>query len=119
VLLGLLGSERAREDYQPMASQNAVAKRASAPAGCSFFAPTGHTLCGGFKSYWESHGLVNGGSLMLFGYPISEEFQLTTSSGTFTTQYFERARLEWHPENQAPYDILQGRLGAEIYRNER
>jgi len=37
----------------------------------------------------------------------------------YAAQYFERARLEWHPGNQAPYDILQGRLGAEIYRNER
>ena len=37
----------------------------------------------------------------------------------YAAQYFERARLEWYPENQAPCDILQGRLGAGIYRNER
>jgi hypothetical protein len=120
VLLGLLGSERGREDFRQMADQGALAPKGSAPAGCSFFKETGHTLCGGFKSYWQGHGLVNGGSLMLFGYPISEEFQYRAANGkVHVAQYFERARLEWHPENAAPYDILQGRLGAEIYRNER
>jgi hypothetical protein len=32
------------------------------------------------------------------------------------TQYFERARFEYHPENAAPYDILLGRLGADTVR---
>jgi hypothetical protein len=33
--------------------------------------------------------------------------------GTYTVQYFERARFERHPENQAPYDVLLGLLGIE------
>ena len=34
------------------------------------------------------------------------------------TQWFERARLEYHPENPAAHRVLLGRLGAEV-RNER
>jgi hypothetical protein len=30
-----------------------------------------------------------------------------------TVQRFERNRLELHPENKAPYDVLSGRLGAD------
>ncbi len=30
-----------------------------------------------------------------------------------TVQYFERARMELHPENQRPYDVLLGLLGNE------
>ncbi|MFS8067931.1 MAG: hypothetical protein ACMG6S_16380 [Byssovorax sp.] len=120
VLLGLLGSERSREDYQQISTQGAFATKTSAPAGCRLFPETKHTVCNGFKSYWEGHGLVSGGSLMLFGYPVSEEFYYKGADGKqYAAQYFERARFEWHPENSAPYDILQGRLGAEIYRNER
>jgi hypothetical protein len=33
---------------------------------------------------------------------------------TYTVQYFERVRMEYHPENQPPYNILLGRLTANI-----
>jgi hypothetical protein len=29
------------------------------------------------------------------------------------TQWFERARFEWHPTNPAPHQVLLGRLAAE------
>ena len=32
---------------------------------------------------------------------------------SFTVQRFERNRLELHPENKRPYDVLLGRLGAD------
>lgn len=116
VLLGLLGVQRANQlgltgtaPFQPQA--------ASANPGCEYFAATGHNLCFGFRSYWHSHGLDFGDagysyreSLALFGYPISDEFV----SGGMTMQYFERARLEWHPENPAPWDVLGGLLGVEV-----
>lgn len=77
------------------------------PAGDAthrFFPQTRHFLSNGFKAYWEAHG-----GLPVFGYPISEEF---TENG-ITVQYFERARLEWHPEYAGtPYAILLGLLGA-------
>jgi hypothetical protein len=84
---------------------------------CEYFPETGHHLCFGFRAYWHGHGLEFGDAgysyreaLALFGYPISEEFVVDGR----TVQYFERARFEWHPENDAPWDILLGRLGADL-----
>ena len=63
-----------------------------------YFAQTGHTLGGRFLSYWQQYG-----GLAMFGYPLSEQFQevATTDGKTYTVQYFERARFEYHPENAA------------------
>jgi hypothetical protein len=70
-----------------------------------FFDETGHTLANGFKKYWDEHGGV-----AVFGYPISEEYE----EGDFIVQYFERARLEWHPENAgSDFEVLLGHLGRE------
>lgn len=110
VLLGLLGDEvtAQRRDageapFRPVAARD--------NAGCTYFAATGHNLCGGFAAYW-----VKFGGVALYGYPISEEFTedpLGTDTPTIV-QYFERARFEWHP-GTAPdrFDVLLGRLGAE------
>ncbi|MDQ2785171.1 MAG: DUF4397 domain-containing protein [Chloroflexota bacterium] len=79
-----------------------------------FYAATGHTLGGVFKTYWDSHG-----GLAQFGYPITEEYQEVslTDGKTYTTQYFERARFEQHPENKGtPYEVLQGLLGREMFK---
>jgi hypothetical protein len=70
-----------------------------------FFTQTGHNLGGEFLKYWQQHG-----GLAVFGYPISEPF---TERG-YTVQYFERNRFELHPENQPPYNVLLGRLGADL-----
>jgi hypothetical protein len=77
----------------------------------TYFPITGHTLWGGFRDYWNAHG-----GLEQFGYPITEEFQEVspTDGKLYTTQYFERARFEWHPENKPPYDVLLGLLGRTI-----
>ena len=41
--------------------------------------------------------------------------QISTENGkAYGTQWFERAKYEAHPENQAPYDVLLGRLGATV-----
>ena len=82
-------------------------------AGCNYYAETGQTLCRGFKAYWEQHG-----GLWMFGYPISQELQERNpdTGEIYTVQYFERARFEWHPENAGtPYEVLLGRLGAQLY----
>jgi len=79
-----------------------------------FYAATGHTLGGVFKTYWEQHG-----GLAQFGYPITEEYQEVslTDGKTYTTQYFERARFEQHPENKGTqYEVLQGLLGREMFK---
>ncbi|HEY0606132.1 MAG TPA: hypothetical protein VGD58_24640, partial [Herpetosiphonaceae bacterium] len=97
-------------------------------AGCTYFAETRHNVCNqqtqaGFLSYWTTHGLEFDGragksyaeSLALFGLPITEPYQYTNSSGvTVQTQWFERARFEWYPNNPNPFKVQLGRLGAEL-----
>jgi hypothetical protein len=90
------------------------------PPGDLFFPETGHSISGEFKAYYQTHGLEMGDrgvsgreSLALFGYPVSEPFdEINAEDGQrYRVQYFERARFELHPENQAPYRVLLGRLG--------
>ncbi|HJZ45689.1 MAG TPA: hypothetical protein VKE41_00945, partial [Roseiflexaceae bacterium] len=46
--------------------------------------------------------------------PVSEAQMEQGSDGQmYLTQWFERARFEYHPENKAPYEVLLGRLGAD------
>jgi hypothetical protein len=81
------------------------------------FQETGHSLAFGFKRYWEEHG-----GLWQFGFPISEEFsERNPQDGkTYTVQYFERARFEWHPENAGTeYEILLGHLGRDFAEQQR
>jgi|GEM_PF-768515 len=111
VLLGLLGDEvtagRTDPAFQP-------AQPNSSPA-CIYFPQTRHNLCSGFRAYWEQFG-----GLATFGYPISEEFQeVNPDTGkVYTVQYFERERFEWHPgEFPQRYDVLLGRLGAQVLHN--
>jgi hypothetical protein len=76
-----------------------------------FFPETGHNLAAPFLAYWQARG-----GLASFGLPISEPLsEVNQVDGkTYTVQYFERARLEYHPENNGnPYVILLGLMGLE------
>lgn len=106
VELGLLGVELAARDglldtppFQPVEGQN--------DANCTFFPETGHRLCFGFRDYWNSHG-----GLAILGYPISEEYPDPDTG--LTVQYFERQRLEWHPDNAPEWQVLGGLLGSQL-----
>jgi predicted deacylase len=92
-----------------------------APAGESpgarFFAETGHTLRAGFLDYWDQ-----GDGMLLFGYPLSEEFGAFTADGARrTVQYFERAVLSYDPENGVRIEplgwaaLIRGRLQAPTF----
>ncbi len=76
-----------------------------------------HTLRDGpapFRSFW-----LNNGGLDVFGRPKSEQFQERNQATgeTYWVQYFERQRMEWHPNETDPkYRILLGLLGNE-YRD--
>lgn len=70
-------------------------------------------IAGRFRTFWEQHD-----GLSVFGYPLTEATQQTTSDGTYLIQYFERARFELHPEQEPPYDVLLGRLGVELAANQ-
>ncbi len=119
VMLGRLGVEaleRQGRDWRsfPKAS----------PGAPHYFAQTGHAIAyAPFWRYWSSHGLEFDGrrgtsmaeSLALFGYPISEVQMETNQNGDrVLTQWFERARFEYHPRNPAASRVLLGRLGSEL-----
>lgn len=121
VLLGHLGWQEAEyrgllvhSAFQPISSGSTTDNN-------DFFPETGHNLRGEFRDYWHSHGLNFGDpgvsfreSLALFGYPISEPF-IDPDTG-LVTQYFERARFEFHPENAgSEYEILLGHLGTSAW----
>ncbi|RIK39576.1 MAG: peptidoglycan hydrolase [Chloroflexi bacterium] len=74
-----------------------------------YFEETGHSLAYGFLEYWRKNG-----GLARFGYPRTEEFdEYDPMVGkTFTVQYFERARFEFHPELAGTDDVvLLGHVG--------
>jgi hypothetical protein len=74
-----------------------------------YFRETGHTVAYSFLQYFDAHG-----SLDIFGYPITE-FQWENGR---LVQYFQRARMEWHPEFPENQRVQLGNLG-EIYATTR
>jgi uncharacterized protein YkwD len=77
------------------------------PLRSQYFAPTGKVVRGTFLSTFERFGLER------IGYPISDEHV----EGGLTVQWFERARMEYHPELAGKgYAVLFTRLGAELNR---
>ncbi len=91
---GLLGSELRKPD-PPLAAP---------PSGDRiFFAESGHSIGGVFRTYWQAHG-----GLAVFGLPLTEEI---TENGR-TVQWFERARFELDPKGQGTVnDVQLGQLG--------
>jgi hypothetical protein len=78
----------------------------------AWFPEVGHSLSGPFLKFWQSHG-----GLAIFGYPISEQFpEVSTTDGkTYTVQYFERNRFEYHPEfANTSNEVLMGLLGIQV-----
>jgi hypothetical protein len=121
VLLGRLGAEtleRKGIDWRSLPKGD--------PSAAHYFRETGHAIAPQFWDYWRSNGLDLGDrnvsmreALGLFGYPVSEAQMETNADGhRVLTQWFERARFEYHPNNPAASRVLLGRLGAEL-RGER
>jgi len=125
VLLGRLGDDRLRlvginwQNLPPASGEQ---------ANCLWFEQTRHTVCDqagglGFQTYWLTHGLRDpqlspfDQSLALFGNPLSEaRLEVSPTNGeTYLTQWFERARFEWHDrESDDQYKVLLGLLGNEV-----
>ncbi|HET8630695.1 MAG TPA: hypothetical protein VFL91_25030 [Thermomicrobiales bacterium] len=94
----------------------AAPRRAAAAPGqdATFVPETGHTLGGAFLAYWQQNG-----GLTRFGFPLSEPFtQVSPTDGkSYTTQYFERAVFEEHPENAGtPWEVELRLLGDDLAR---
>ena len=94
----------------PQAPPAPDAPRAGA-AAIRYFPETGHTLGGNFRDFFETHG-----GLDAFGFPRTEPVQ----ENGFLVQYFQRARMEWHPDiSQVQLSLLgsiltQGRTFATV-----
>jgi hypothetical protein len=58
--------------------------------------------------FWERNG-----GLPVFGFPTTDQHEELVEGKPFQVQWFERNRLELHPENPPPYDVLLGRLGVD------
>ncbi len=74
-----------------------------------YFAETGHTVQGEFLHFFNLYGGVE-----RLGYPLTEEIVVDG----WTVQYFEKGRLECHPENEPAYHITIGWLGDLLHRRQ-
>src|SRR5262249_46270310 len=117
VLLGLLGRELTNGLNGPRFRSTVSINDKQPPNGGTgggqgngqslSFKETGHTIDGLFLQYWQAHG-----SLRIFGYPISNVY----TDGTLQIQWFERARMEIHPENPSETRVLLGLLSYEALK---
>jgi hypothetical protein len=82
--------------------------RATGQTGQRCFAETNLCIEGRIREFWEQNG-----GLPVFGLPITDQREEQVEGRTLQAQVFERNRLELHPENARPYDVLLGRLGAD------
>ncbi len=121
VLLGRLGNEvllMQGRDWQSFPKSD--------PSEPNYVDVTGFAIAPEFIDYWSNHGLNFDEegysfreSLALFGYPISQAEVETNGNGhTVVTQWFERARFEFHPDNPEGQQILLGLLGVEVLDTE-
>ena len=101
VLLGLLADELGYSF--PPASQKQIP--ASNSVFHHHFTETGHVVSYAFLDYFREKG-----GLDIFGYPRSE---FMCEDG-YIVQYFQRARMEWHPEDTSSSQMRLTNLG-EIY----
>jgi hypothetical protein len=123
ILLGRMGAERLAQLGLDPAQEG---REPEPVAGCLWFEETGHNVCDqaaglGFKTYWQTNGLKLAGldayrrSLALFGLPLTAARPEPSADGqTLLTQWFERARFEWHPSNPSTFKVQLGLLGAEV-----
>jgi hypothetical protein len=72
------------------------------------FPETDQCMRGRIREFWEQNG-----GLPVFGFPIGPQHEELIEGQRLQVQWFERNRLELHPKNTQPYDVLLGRLGAD------
>jgi hypothetical protein len=122
VLLGRLGVDVLEQQGR---NWRDFTQAAGPQEGCTYFEQTRQNVCSEILTAWQTEGIdlnqdgISGNSeaesLALFGLPISGEItEQLSDGGTYTVQYFERARFERHPQNEPPYNVLLGLLGNEL-----
>jgi len=72
-----------------------------------YFPETGFSLSGGFLNFWR-----NNGDNAALGFPVSEPYLENQPEGTkLEVQYFEFAKLEYHPEAVTDQNVQLALLG--------
>jgi hypothetical protein len=106
VLLKLVGQTFYEHHFQTTPPPN----QAVNPTNTITFKETGHSTGGKFRDYWEKHG-----GLAQQGYPMTDEFKMVSTDGKeYTTQVFQRAVFELHPEFAGTEnEVLLRLLGVE------
>jgi hypothetical protein len=80
------------------------------PRDTDLFVETGHSLGGPYRLFW-----YNNNGMAMLGLPISEPLLQRFGPKLVRVQYFERGRLEYHPELAGtPEEISIGLLGSEL-----
>jgi hypothetical protein len=75
------------------------------------FPETSQAIRGPFLTYWEAHG-----GLPIYGFPISPaRVEVLDDGKPYVVQYFERARMEFHPENPPASQVLLGQFGRLLH----
>ncbi len=88
-----------------------VSLQVAGAGGGSCYTQTNECIQGRFLEYWTANG-----GLDINGFPLSGEFRQKLEDGKeYVVQYFERVRLEYHPEVTDPrYQVLLGQFGRGI-----
>ncbi len=102
IQLGLLGDDLGKRQ-PPLAVRDIPS--ANDP-NCAYFDATGHAVCYEFRRFFETTGGID-----LYGYPITPQ----RVEGTRIVQYFQRARLEWHPDQSEGQRVQTATLGTIYY----
>ncbi len=96
-------------------------KSSKTPRNCRLF-DTGYTLCGEFRTFWESNGLnldnqrgyTDSERLALWGMPVSDVKREPAANGSnkyYQTQWFERARFQY---DSVAEKVIVTPLGREV-----
>jgi hypothetical protein len=76
-----------------------------------YFATTRQSIGKAFYDYWADHG-----GEQVFGAPISPAAEMASPADgqTYMTQWFQRARMEIHPDLPAGQQVVLASLGREL-----
>jgi len=125
--LGLIGAEwiaRYQNELSPILPSDEATLQGT-HASCVALSNAQYTVCGAFRTFYQRHGLqfdnlafiTPAESLALFGLPLTPAMRWNRNGNQYIVQVFERARLEYHPENSPDDRVMLGRINAEIREN--
>ncbi len=74
--------------------------------GCQFIKEAGFQVCYAFLDFFDKYGGID-----QFGYPVSD----LEEHDNFEVQYFQFARMEWHPELPAGQKVVLTDIGKRYF----